>query len=148
MNLIFRKLDPENERDVSQFNELMDDLTTHAHDTEKLRGCIRRMNAREDAYLTVAEDPESGRLCASALVVTFDDFCDDCRPLMIVENVVVHHDFRRRGIGGRVFEEIEAWGRACDVNYVVLCSAMHRVEAHQFYDAIGYQPVKGFKKYL
>lgn len=148
MNLIFRKLDPENARDVAQFNNLMDDLTTHAKDQDKLLGCIRRMNAREDAYLMVAEDTETGMLCGSAMAITFDDFCDDCRPVMVVENVVTHHDFRGQGVGRRMFDEIEAWGRTREANYAILCSAMHRIEAHKFYDALGYKEVKGFKKYL
>lgn len=148
MNLIFRKLNPDNERDIAQFNELMDDLTTHAADQEKLLGCIRRMNAREDAYLLVAEDAESGRLCASAMAITFDDFCDDCRPVMVVENVVTHHEYQQRGVGRQVFAEIEEWGRTRGANYAILCSAMHRTAAHKFYDALGYHEVKGFKKYL
>ena len=148
MTLIFRQLDPDNAQDIAQFNELMDDLTSHAKDRDKLVGCIRRMNEREDAYLLVAEDQESGRLCASAMAITFDDFCDDCRPVMVVENVVTHHDFQQKGIGRRVFEEIEAWGRTRGANYAILCSSMHRTAAHKFYDALGYKEVKGFKKFL
>lgn len=148
MNLIFRKLDETNPSDIGQFNELMDDLTHHADNQELLKEKIRRMNSREDAYLMVAEDTDTGRLCGSVLAIVFDDFCDDCKPLMLIENVVTHHDYQHMGVGRRMFAEIEAWGKAHDVNYASLCSSMSREGAHKFYHAIGYKEVKGFKKFL
>lgn len=148
MNLIFRKVDPDNAQDIAQFNDLMDDLTTHAHDQDKLLRLIRKINAREDAYLMVAEDAETGRLCGSSMAIIFDDFCDECRPVLVIENVVTHHEYQHRGVGRQMFDEIEAWGRTKEANYAILCSAMHRTVAHKFYDALGYHEVKGFKKYL
>ncbi len=148
MNLIFRKMDPDSAQDIAQFNELMDDLTSRAHDQARLIEQIRRMNRREDAYLMVAEDAETGRLCGTTMGITFDDFCDDCRPVMVIENVVTHHDFQHRGVGRSMFAEIEKWGRSQGVNYAILCSSMNRTAAHSFYDAMGYHEVKGFKKFL
>lgn len=148
MNLIFRKADPDSAQDIAQFNDLMDDLTTHARDQDKLIRLIRKINARADAYLMVAEDIDAGRLCGSAMAIVFDDFCDDCRPVMVIENVVTHHEYQHRGVGRMMFREIESWGRTQDANYAILCSAMHRIAAHSFYDAMGYHEVKGFKKYL
>lgn len=148
MKLIFRKLDENNERDVRQFSELMDDLTVRAKDEALLLEKIRKINANEDAYMLVAEDVDAGRLCGSVLALTFGDFCDTCRPIMIVENVVTHHDYRRMGVGRRMFEEIEAWGKEKQACYIILCSGMNRTQAHRFYHSIGYDEVKGFKKYL
>ena len=148
MNLVFRKLDENNPQDVNQFCELMDDLTTRANDPELLLKKIRKVNANEDAFMMVAEDTDTGRLCGSLLALTFGDFCETCRPIMIIENVVTHHDYQRKGVGRRMFEEIEAWGRKRDVCYAILCSSMSRDGAHRFYHAIGYDEVKGFKKYL
>ena len=76
MNLIFRKLNENNPNDVRQFCELMDDLTTRANDQALLLEKIRKVNANEDAYMLVAEDADTGRLCGSLLAVTFGDFCD------------------------------------------------------------------------
>ena len=148
MDLIFRKLDENNPSDVRQFCELMDDLTTRANDQTVLLEKIRKVNANEDAYMMVAEDAATGKLCGTLLAITFGDFCDTCRPIMIIENVVTHHDYQRMGIGRRMFEEIEAWGKQKDVCYAILCSSMSREGAHRFYHSIGYDEVKGFKKYL
>ena len=148
MNLIFRKLDENNPKDVLEFCELMDDLTSRANDQALLMEKIRKVNANEDAYMLVAEDADTGRLCGSLLGITFGDFCDTCRPIMVIENVVTHHDYRRRGVGKRMFEEIEAWARSRGVYYIILCSSLNREDAHRFYYSIGYDDVKGFKKYL
>ena len=148
MNLIFRKIDENNADDVRQFCELMDDLTARANDQEVLLEKIRKVNANEDAYMMVAEDAETGKLCGTVLALTFGDFCETCRPIMIIENVVTHHDYQRMGIGRRMFEEIEAWGKQKNVCYAILCSSMSRKDAHRFYHSIGYDEVKGFKKYL
>ena len=148
MNLIFRKIDETNAKDIDQFNELMDDLTEHAKNRTLLIDNIRKMNNREDAYLMVAEDTDAGKLCGSVLAIVFDDFCDDCKPLMLIENVVTHHDYQHKGVGKRMFEEMEAWGSAHNVNYASLCSSLSREGAHKFYHAIGYKEVKGFKKFL
>lgn len=148
MNLIFRRLDENNPRDVEQFSALMDDLTMRAKDQNLLLEKIRRTNANPDAYMMVAEDADAGMLCGTLLALTFGDFCDTCRPVMIIENVVVHHDYQRKGVGKSMFEEIERWAKDRDVCYITLCSSLARTDAHKFYYAIGYDDVKGFKKYL
>lgn len=148
MKLIFRILNENNAEDIRQFGDLMDDLTARAQDETLLREKIRKINANEDARMLIVEDTDTGKICGSLLALTFGDFCETCRPIMIVENVVVHHDYQGKGIGKKMFEEIEAWGRQRNVCYVILCSALSRTGAHRFYHAIGYDEVKGFKKYL
>ena len=148
MNLIFRKLDANNICDLKQFNELMGVLAKPADSLDVLVANIEKANIQENYYLMVVEDTEASRLCGSLLAITFDDYCGDCRPLMVVENVVTHPDYQKLGIGRRMFEEIEAWGKTRNVNYALLCSDMNREGAHKFYRAIGCTEVKGFKKYL
>lgn len=148
MDLIFRKVDETNPKDILAFDELMDDITERAFDDQLLIEKIGAFNRREDAYLLVAEDRESGRLVGSLMGVMFSDFCGLCAPVMVIENVVTHHDFRRKGVARAMMNEIEEWGRARGVRYATLCSAMTRTEAHRMYAALGYGEVKGYKKYL
>ena len=148
MKLIFRKVDETSEKDIFQFNELMDDISEHAFDNDLLIQRIHETNARADQYLMVAEDAEQGKICGSVIGIVFNDFCGLCAPVMVIENVVTHHDYRRMGVARAMMEEIENWGRTKGVRYAVLCSAMTRKEAHQMYENLGYGEVKGFKKYL
>lgn len=148
MELIFRTVDPNRPSDLEGFNLLMDDLTRRAQDQELLRRNITEANNNPDKYLMVAEDAATGTLAGSLLGICFGDFCEACNPVMVIENVVTRQDLRGRGVAGAMFEAIEAWGKRKHAAYAILCSANHRHEAHKFYKAIGYDEVKGFKKYL
>lgn len=134
--------------DLEEFNRLMDQLSHKAENQERLLQNIERAIKNPDLYVMVAEEPETGKLRGSMLGMLCDDFCDACRPILFIENVVTDEACRRMGIASQMFRAMEEWGRERDVNYAVLCSAMHRLEAHQFYSRIGYSEVKGFKKYL
>ena len=134
--------------DIEEFNKLMDDLSHRAVNNELLLKQFEKAIANPNMYLMVAEDTESGKLCGSMLGLICEDFCDDCRPLLYIENVVTGHEFRRMGIAKTMFDEMEKWGKEQDINYAVLCSGLNRLEAHKFYANIGYDEVKGFKKYL
>lgn len=148
MNLAFRKLDETNPQDVEQFNHLMGELLEQADSTEVLKGKIRKANALDNQFLLAVEDTDYSKICGSLLAVTFDDFCGDCSSIMVIENVIIHHEYQGKGIGRKMFEVIEEWGKTQNVNYTILCSSLEREGAHKFYHAIGYEEVKGFKKFL
>ena len=148
MNLIYRKIDENNENDIGQFNELMADLLAPANDVNQLKENIRKANTYDNYYLMTVEDCDNNKLCGTMLGVVIDDFCGTCAPIMLVENVVIHHDYQQNGIGRKMFRQMEEWGREKGVNYALLCSDMEREGAHEFYRAIGCKEVKGFKRYL
>ena len=148
MELKFRTIDPNNDSDVEQFNLLMDQLLCRAHDQTLLRNRIREANSNPDKYLLVVENPLTGELAATMLGVCFGDFCESCNPVMVIENVVTRSDMRGMGIARAMFREMEDWGRSKQAVYAILCSSNHRHEAHSFYKAIGYEDIRGFKKYL
>ena len=148
MQLCFRKLNPDNEEDIRQFNELMDDLSQRAEDQKVLKQKIEEINGQKNSWLMLAEDVERRKLCGSVIGVLFGDFCGSCQPVMVVENVVVHHQEQRKGIGRLMLQEIERWGKEHNASYVILCSGLNRTGAHEFYRSMGYGEVKGFKKYL
>ena len=148
MNIIYRKLQETDPEDIRQFNELMDDLTFSAPDGKTLQERIRKANNSDNCYLMVAEDADAQKLCGSVFAITFGDFCELCKPVMVIENVVIHHDYQGKGLGKRMLEQIENWGREQDAGYAILCSSLSREDAHKFYKAVGYEEVKGFKKFL
>lgn len=97
----------------------------------------------------MAVDPETGTLCGSLLGVVFEDICDTCRPILLVENVAVLEAYQGKGVGRRMFQEVERWAKEeWNCHYEILVSGNQRTGAHQFYRALGFDEVKGFKKYL
>lgn len=148
MNLITRKVDPTNTQDVRDFNALMAQLSNAAENVKLLRENIEKMNSRDDAYLMVVEDKDNGMLVGSVLGIVIDDFCGDCTPFMVVENAVTHSFYRRKGVGKKMFDDLEDWAREKGARYSFLSSQLYRTEAHQFYPSIGYAETKGFRKNL
>lgn len=133
--------------DIPGLDEVMQVISDGPGDREKMAKLIEKISQDEQKYLLVAVNREDGEILGSLLGVVFEDICGDCRPILLVENVAVLDKFQGRGVGRIMFEEIERWGREMDCHYEMLVSGMSRVGAHKFYERIGFEQVKGFKKY-
>jgi GNAT superfamily N-acetyltransferase len=55
-----------------------------------------------------------------------------------VTGLVVDGHWRGGGVGKMLMEHIESWCRNRGVHNVILTSGNHRVDAHKFYQRIGY----------
>ena len=70
------------------------------------------------------------------------------RPLLMVERhievgaLVVDENQRGQGIGRLLMAAIEAWAKEQGCTAVFLRSGEQRLDAHRFYDTIGYQRLK------
>lgn len=145
MQIVYRKAEI---TDIPKLNPLLAQLSDALADPAKMAEKMEKLDRNPDCFLLVAEDTETGALCGSLLGVAFEDICDECRPILLVENVVTDEAYRGQGVGRGMFDFIENWGRERDCHYCILVSGLNRTGAHKFYDAIGYSEVKGFKKYL
>ena len=146
MELIVRKVQ---EKDLDGLDQVMLVISDRAGDRETVKTLLRKIDGDPQKYLLVAEDKDTGTLCGSLLGVVFEDICDSCRPILLVENVAVLEDYQGKGVGRRMFQEIEAWDKhVWNCQYEILVSGMNRTGAHKFYQALGFEEVKGFKKYL
>ena len=56
-----------------------------------------------------------------------------------VDYVVVDREHRREGVGRALMDECERRARAAECYEVLLMSGDHRLEAHRFYEALGYE---------
>lgn len=146
MDLIMRKATADDVEGLDQVMQVISD--GGPGDREKMRPLIARMEADDQKYLLVAEDAESGQIVGSLLGVVFEDICGDCSPILLIENVAVLESCQNQGVGRAMFEEVERWGKSQRCHYEILVSGMQRTGAHQFYRALGFDEVKGFKKYL
>ncbi len=144
MNIICRKAVVE---DVEQLDLVMQVIADGPGNLEKMRRLVEKIGRNEEKYLLVAEDREEGRIVGSLLGVVFEDVCGDGSPILLVENVAVLAQRQGQGIGRLMFE-VERWGRENHCHYEMLVSGLGRRGAHKFYQALGFEEVKGFKKYL
>ena len=85
----------------------------------------------------VAED--AGRLVASCTLVIVPNLTRGARPYGLIENVVTHADYRRRGIATRLLRQAldMAWEAGC---YKVMLLTGRKDEATlRFYEQAGFQ---------
>jgi GNAT superfamily N-acetyltransferase len=126
------------------YQELMDEATN-------LKAMSATFQWMEDnpAY-TVLVAKLGGTLVGSLMGIVCRELLGQCRPFMVVENVIVAADRRRMGVGRALMTEIERLARERNCSLIQFCSSMHRKEAHRFYESMGYGPdvVRGFRKWL
>ena len=145
MEFLMRKARAE---DLDGLDQIMLVISDGPGNQEKMAQLMERIDKNEDKYLLVAEERTSKKIVGSLCGVVFEDICGDCRPILLVENVAVLEEYQGHGIGRLMFEEIERWGKEKNCHYEILVSGMQRTGAHCFYSALGFEEVKGFKKYL
>jgi ribosomal protein S18 acetylase RimI-like enzyme len=79
-----------------------------------------------------------GTLVASCCLAVVPNLTRGGRPFGVIENVVTHGDYRRRGLGTTLMRHAleAAWSARC--YKVMLQSNVRRVEAHRFYERCGF----------
>jgi len=92
----------------------------------------------------------NGELMGSVMGILCHDLVGECKPFMVIENVVVSSKARRQGVGQKLMAAMEVIARERECWYIILVSGEQRKEAHIFYEALGYreEKVEGYRKHL
>lgn len=99
----------------------------------------------ETCYLLVAKENE--KVIATAQLDIIQTLAFGNQPYGVIEFVVTDKDYRRQGIMRKMFEEIDRIAIENNCESVMLTSSLPRIEAHLFYEEMGYvAPVRGFRK--
>ena len=102
---------------------------------------------RFEGEVFVADD--GGEVVGVCQVVVFRNIGNRGQRVAEIENVHVRSDRRSQGIGEMLIGACEALARSMDCHRVQLTSNVARIDAHRFYDRLGYSAShKGFKKSL
>lgn len=134
--------------DLESLAQLYKELSGEETDLFKMKENFNWMASNPNYVILTAK--EDNLVVGSVMGIICLDLVRQCKPFMVIENVIVKNGWRGRGIGERLMEEIEEIGRERECFYTMFVSGGHRKEAHKFYKAIGYDLdfVQGFKKYL
>ena len=60
-------------------------------------------------------------------------------PALLVEDMVVHEDYRRQGIGQRLMAEVAEWGKTKGVSRLQLLADRNNALGLEFYKKLGWQ---------
>ncbi|MDK8183632.1 GNAT family N-acetyltransferase [Paenibacillus sp. UMB4589-SE434] len=140
-------IEPISHEDLMALNGLYEELMGVSGSLSRMNTVYDHIAANSQYRLLGAKC--DGELAGSITCILCWDLVGDCRPFMLIENVVVSSRFRRLGIGNRLMEHAEHIARSYECTCTMLISGAQRTEAHRFYEALGYTvDVKGFKKML
>lgn len=93
---------------------------------------------------------ENNSLIGSVMGVICGELYGDCRPFLVLENMIIDKDHRNRGIGKELIFELEKRATEKNCTQIILVTESDRVDACKFYESVGYNPEThmGFKKKL
>ena len=115
---------------------------------EAMRATFARMRSNPGYLLLGAK--RGRRLVGSVMGIVCDELYGQCRPFMVVEDVIVDREHRRRGIGSALMRSLEQRAAAAGCGYLLFVTDAQRTVAQRFYASLGYAPdaYRGFKKRL
>lgn len=136
------------DEDLEELAMLFEELSESKTNYEKMVENFNWMKANPDYVLLGAK--YNGELAGTIMGIICRDMVGECKPFMVIENVIVKSSRRGKGIGKILMHKLEDIGRERDCYYTMFVSLMRRREAHKFYESVGYSfdVVQGFKKYL
>lgn len=106
------------------------------------------MNDPDRYRYAVAE--EDRKIVATGNMAIVPNLTRSGRPYAVIENVVTHPDYRRKGHGHAAIQLLLGFAKEQNCYKVMLLSSSKRKEAHEFYKSIGFDgdSKQGFIYYL
>lgn len=139
---------PINENDLSKLSLLYQELFAKDQILTRMKEAYKEIENNPNYLVLGAKDND--RLVGSAMGVICTDLFGECRPFMVIENVIVSSESRYKGIGKKLLRELEIQAIKRNCCYALLVSSADRKEAHRFYISLGYDMdiYRGFKKHF
>ena len=136
------------ETDLASLAELYEQLWGETSCLEKMRETFRRLKENPDYIFLVAE--HNGHIAGSLMGIICEELYGECRPFLVIEDVIVDRKSRHKGIGSALIRKIENCAISRNCNYIIFVTESERGEALPFYQSLGYSPdaYRGFKKRL
>lgn len=93
---------------------------------------------------------ENNQLIGSVMGIICGELYGDCKPFMVLENMIVDKDYRNKGVGKALISELEKKASYKNCTQIILITDTDRINAREFYKIVGYNPDshQGYKKKL
>lgn len=91
---------------------------------------------KEDIKYFVAVDED--KVVSSSFIAIIPNLRENGRPFGIIENVIVDKDYRGLGLGKAIMNRVIEYGKSKNCQYMSLQSSVHRLDAHKFYESMGF----------
>ena len=132
--------------DMELLSKLYYQFWNEDSDMQKMKEKFNQLQGNSSYILLCAE--EDNILLGSLMGIICEELYGDCKPFLVVENMVVDAAYRKNGIGKALFAELEERAKNRGCTQIILVTETEREDACGFYESIGFHPTanKGYKK--
>ncbi len=130
---------------LALYRQLVND-DTHAISLEQAEKLFLRIGNYPDYRIYLAER-ETGQVVGTFALLVMDSLGHMGTPAAILEDVVVSEAYRGSGIGQQMMAFATKTAREKGCNKFFFSSGIHRSDAHQFYENLGFKQ-HGYSYYL
>jgi predicted N-acetyltransferase YhbS len=117
--------------------------------------CIETMSkqfdklSKNNAHIFISAI-ENNKLLGSVMGVICEELYGECKPFLVIENMIVDRNSRNKGIGKALVSKLEKIAKQKGCSQVIIVTKRDRIDAVKFYESAGYssQTHIGFKKKL
>lgn len=136
------------EEDLPGLSKLYEQFWGEVSSLDTMRETFKRLAANTNYILLVAKLGDA--VVGSVMGVICEELYGQCKPFMVVEDVIVDRAHRRGGVGTQLMRQLENEATQHGCSYIIFVTESERTDACQFYASIGYRPdaFAGFKKRL
>lgn len=132
-------------QDMEELLNLYKELTSYENNLEESVRIYEDMLNDDKYILLVAK--EDNKIVGSALGITCLLIGLEGKRFLVIEDVIVRNELRGKGIGKLLMSELDKFAVENNCAYSILVSSGKRVDAHHFYEKLGYtEDVKGFRR--
>ena len=136
------------EEDIPQLEQLYRQFWGEESCIKSMKKQFNKLH-KKDSHIFISAI-ENTKLIGSVMGIICEELYGDCKPFLVLENMIVDKSYREKGIGKVLISELEKIATKRDCSQVILVTERNRVEAVKFYESVGYssQTHLGFKKKL
>jgi ribosomal protein S18 acetylase RimI-like enzyme len=132
--------------DIDFLSELYFQFWGEKSNVEKMQGKFSQLQ-NNSAYIFLCA-VENERVVGSVMGIVCEELYGDCQPFLVLENMVVDNNCRRKGVGKLLCAELEKQAKERGCSQILLVTESNREDACRFYESLGFNPAAnmGFKK--
>ncbi|KNF07211.1 sortase [Gottschalkia purinilytica] len=136
------------ESELADLSRLYYQLVSKNTNINTLKKVFNKIKSNPSHYLLGVKINK--KLVGTATVILCNDLTGECRPFIVVENVIIDENYRGKGYGKMLFKKIEQIANENNCHYIIVVSNKSRKISHKFYTNLGFNSKDNlaFKKYL
>jgi ribosomal protein S18 acetylase RimI-like enzyme len=116
--------------------------------TQLMNEKFSELSNNDDYIFLVAE--VNNVIAGSILGIICHELYGNCRPFLLMEDLIVDENFRKMGIGKKLINELETIAKQKNCYRILFLTEADRKGTIEFYESIGFDSKKniGFKRHL